>query len=591
MSSGLDAYGFPCCDATYCGPPIAPDEAAERSSRWLHVALTLSALCSPSPRPDATATPSASPPPPAPPADADRSDTSERDEDHAAQIEADLPRTLPSNRIVSGPAVQAALRRILVRFVSEHPRMGYTQSMSDVAAVAMLGVSAAAEPDGVCEDAAYALLRDMSRAMGADFYCPSLTGVQVECRVLEALARQHSPEAFRVLRKGGSMFMPTTARWLMCVFAQDFAPRVLFSVWDALLRELMPVDEELRERTTAERHRAFVSRLLGVCLAVLDSLPSVPLVPGLGVIGALKNAPEYACRDMETLLRRADEHARALADCDIDAVRSRVRVQVLEEVENVRSIRLVSQLERQTLFAREELDALRREFEQAGQDAIDFHTFHNVVARVAPEWSRNAAVVASLFAALDKDGSGELDFHGMMVGLSPLCRGSFRDKLAAIFRAIDLEHKGGISRDQLLLLIEGSGVFERVCRTDSNQPDLCTPDIPKSDSEQSETENALSHAKTAEDYVDRVFRSLDTEHRGFITLEDFERIVMVEPVLVSIFFRTASYSSSVTTPEEHTAPKSEPSLAQRLGLPSLVPPSLVPILTAPREVVKPCKVQ
>eukprot|EP00727_Mastigamoeba_balamuthi_P008830 m51a1_g457 hypothetical protein (971) ;mRNA; f:152933-157739 len=526
-----DSYGF---EVVPSDAPTTPDEARERSNSWLALALSLAAPASEAePCQQRPASPTSSTPQAAGPA-------SGVDEESRLQIEADLPRTLPACRAVSGSAeAKCALRRLLHRFTAEHPDLGYTQSLSDVAAVALVGVSAGRTEqlggeEGArasslhVERAAYAVVDEVAAALGDDFYAPTLAGVQVESRVLETLAQRRLPAVSRALVEGGAMFLPTVARWLLCVFAQDLPPRPLFALWDRLLADLgRPSDGSAAGGRAAARSR-FVSRLHGMCLAVLEAVPRVPLERGLGMIGALRDAPRFAAAEgSASLLERADRYARDLVENagEVEQLRQAARKEVQEEAERVNSLALVRQLERQTQFKRAELDALLREFRAIG-GKIDREAFRGVIERSAPEWTGDRAVVDSLFGSFDTDSNGTLDFKEVTLGLSVLCRGTLRDKLGAVFRAIDADRSGGLSREELLGLLRGTGLFDRLSRGRGGALRI-----------------GIAHrAQSAEEYADRLFANLDTDHNGVVSAEEFEKVVAVEPAFIRLFFADRRHS-------------------------------------------------
>eukprot|EP00727_Mastigamoeba_balamuthi_P008093 m51a1_g3904 hypothetical protein (585) ;mRNA; r:121612-123548 len=560
MSGPLrDAYGFP-AEGPGSDGGISAGEAQARSEEWMHTALSLIAqLCTSRSRSSPLLRPSLrhsapcrgsspvdartrSPVAPSLAAASPRTRSKsplggqmETEEETAAQIESDLPRAMPLSATIRTEAAQSALRRILTRFASEHPQMGYTQSMCDVAAVALLGVTGG-RTEGLggasgmpAERAAYTVLCEISGALGPDFYSPTLTGVQVECRVLESLAQTRLPQVSESLRSGGAMFLPTTARWLMCVFAHDLRPRALFALWDELLRDLHATSRcGSAERPRAEAHAAFLARLHAARLAVLEAVPRVPAVAGLGMIGILRDCPAVACEDPAELAAACARHLAALIEQqdELDALRGRLREEVEEEAERAEAIAVVSQLERETHFSRAELDGLMREFRSIG-GRIDERTFRTVLGRAAPAWSRSDLVASSLFAAFDTDHSGELDFREVMLLLSALCRGTLRDKLRAVFQAIDLDRSGSLSKPEFLLLVDASGLFQRLHGRNG------TKIIRRA-------EGLFSSAKTAEEYVDRLFENLDMDRSGSISLVEFERVVVVEPALVRMFFNDDS---------------------------------------------------
>uniref|UniRef100_A0A1A9VVY4 EF-hand domain-containing protein n=1 Tax=Glossina austeni TaxID=7395 RepID=A0A1A9VVY4_GLOAU len=102
-----------------------------------------------------------------------------------------------------------------------------------------------------------------------------------------------------------------------------------------------------------------------------------------------------------------------------------------------------------------------------------------------------------VFKAFDVNCNGAISFRDLLVTLSTLLRGSVYERLRWTFKLYDLNGDGRISRSELSEIV--MAIHELMGRR---------PHQPEDD-------------RKARDQVDRVFRKLDLNQDGIITIEEF----------------------------------------------------------------------
>ncbi|VDN04666.1 unnamed protein product [Thelazia callipaeda] len=145
-----------------------------------------------------------------------------------AQIEKDLPRTLPHNICFwqANSIGIESLRRILKSIAYIYPDVGYCQGMGIIAATLLL----------VCpEETTFWMMATMVEDIfPPNYYSCSLIGLQGDERVSRQLIGVHLPELDRILKDNDVELSLITVNWLLTAFASVLPMRVLLRVWDLL---------------------------------------------------------------------------------------------------------------------------------------------------------------------------------------------------------------------------------------------------------------------------------------------------------------------------------------------------------------------
>lgn len=150
---------------------------------------------------------------------------------------------------------------------------------------------------------------------------------------------------------------------------------------------------------------------------------------------------------------------------------------------------------RLTKFTRQEIRVMYRGFKaECPEGVVHENSFKDIYAKFFPHG--NSSLYAHyVFKAFDVNCNGAISFRDHIVTLSTLLRGSVYERLKWTFKLYDLNGDGCISRGELAEVVQA--VHE-----------LMGKRIAEDD-------------KKTRDQVDRVFRKLDLNQDGVITIEEF----------------------------------------------------------------------
>ncbi|KAM9795573.1 TBC1 domain family member 2A [Neosynchiropus ocellatus] len=148
------------------------------------------------------------------------------------QIQLDIHRTLTNNRNFcspSSPALQQ-LRRVLLAFSWQNPRVGYCQGLNRLAALALLVLQSE-------EEAFWCLVAVVDSIMPPDYYTHQLVASQVDQRVLKELLMEKLPRLGLHLDQHGIDVSLVTFNWFLVVFVESLPSDILLPLWDSFLYE------------------------------------------------------------------------------------------------------------------------------------------------------------------------------------------------------------------------------------------------------------------------------------------------------------------------------------------------------------------
>ncbi|CAG4981501.1 unnamed protein product [Colias eurytheme] len=145
------------------------------------------------------------------------------------------------------------------------------------------------------------------------------------------------------------------------------------------------------------------------------------------------------------------------------------------------------------------------------EGVVHEESFKDIYAKFFPHG--NSALYAHyVFKAFDVNCSGAISFRELLVTLSTLLRGSVYERLRWAFRLYDVDGDGAITRQELGEVVVA--VHELLGRR-------APPGSPAS---------RIDDAK-ANEQVDRVFRKLDLNQDGVITIEEFLESCLKDDVI------------------------------------------------------------
>ncbi|KAH3744470.1 Rab-GTPase-TBC domain [Pelomyxa schiedti] len=433
------------------------------------------------------------------------------------QIGLDLPRTFTECSFFSGSGrAHVLLRNLLVAFAALHPDIGYTQSLNDIAATALLGCGCFLPIiDERAEECAFWLFDRVANIIGLECYSDHMIGLLVAQGVLEKMLQQHLPSVLTALDTCKIHHSLITTSWVLCCFAHQFSGSILWNLWDRLI--------------TAGN----VTPIYATCIALLhraglEGLDASSAHKCVELCHALPHT--LAISDLPAFFREVDKLTLKISTSTLSSMLYETRNAVVADTQMQLSGRQMAALAKATHFTEQELRMLRSQFaaastsldsspsssssssarqQAAPSNLLNFETFCALVHKAAPHWSGNKEVLQTVFDVFDSDGNNYIDFREMMVGLSIMLKGSVTDKLHFIFTVFDLDQSGDITKEELKHVLGEGGLFKLIKK---------------------------KHPMTLDEYIDKLFLCLDTNRDEKISETEFLQVMKQEPSLVAVFF-------------------------------------------------------
>lgn len=162
---------------------------------------------------------------------------------------------------------------------------------------------------------------------------------------------------------------------------------------------------------------------------------------------------------------------------------------------------------RQTKFTRQEIRVMYRGFKQeCPEGVVHEDSFKDIYAKFFPHG--NSSLYAHyVFKAFDVNSNGAISFRDLLVTLSTLLRGSIYEKLRWTFKLYDINGDGCITRSELGEIVVA--IHELMGRR----------------------AHQVEDDRKARDQVDRVFKKLDLNQDGVITIEEFIESCLKDDVI------------------------------------------------------------
>jgi Ca2+-binding EF-hand superfamily protein len=120
---------------------------------------------------------------------------------------------------------------------------------------------------------------------------------------------------------------------------------------------------------------------------------------------------------------------------------------------------------------------------------------------------------------------GRIDLQEFVTGLSCLCKGTPEEKLALSFKAYDIDGNGYISKDELAAMFRSAWLagFQALTAVHGEE------DVSRADLEEFSAEMATI-------FADNAFDSLDTNHDGQLSFDEFKEFATADPKVLLSFF-------------------------------------------------------
>ncbi len=144
------------------------------------------------------------------------------------QIDRDIERTFPGQRIVDSVAGRESLRRVLKAYSFRNPSIGYCQSLNFVCATALLFLT---------EEEAFWLVAAISEKLLAVYYTKQMVNSQVDIRVLQQLVEEKCPQVAQHLQRNGITLDVLCTGWFLTIFTTYLPIECVLRAWDCLFLE------------------------------------------------------------------------------------------------------------------------------------------------------------------------------------------------------------------------------------------------------------------------------------------------------------------------------------------------------------------
>ncbi|XP_069994305.1 Kv channel-interacting protein 4 isoform X2 [Penaeus vannamei] len=181
----------------------------------------------------------------------------------------------------------------------------------------------------------------------------------------------------------------------------------------------------------------------------------------------------------------------------------------------------LEELCKQTKFTRQEIRLMYRGFKQeCPEGVVQEDTFKEIYAKFFPH-GNSSLYAHHVFKAFDLNSNGQISFRDLLVSLSQLLRGNAYDKLKFAFKLYDVNGDGCITKAELTDIV--SSVHELMGR--------CSHNRHEADDGLEEGARGGVEDKQTREHVERLFKKLDLNGDGVVTIDEFLQSCMQDEVI------------------------------------------------------------
>ncbi|XP_043322931.1 TBC1 domain family member 9B isoform X5 [Cervus canadensis] len=374
------------------------------------------------------------------------------------EIERDLHRSMPEHPAFQNELGIAALRRVLTAYAFRNPTIGYCQAMNIVTSVLLLYGS---------EEEAFWLLVALCERMLPDYYNTRVVGALVDQGIFEELTRDFLPQLSKKMQDLG-VISSISLSWFLtlflsvmpfesavvivdCFFYEGIKVilQVALAILDANMEQLLGCGDEGEAMTVLGRYLDNVVNKQSVS-------PPIPHLHALLTSG--DDPPEEV--DIFDLLKVSYEKFSSLRAEDIEQMRFKQRLKVIQSLEDTAKRSVVRAIPGDIGFSIEELEdlymvfkakhlasqywgsshpsAVRRDpsLPYLEQYRIDAHQFRELFASLTP-WAcgaHTAVLAGRMFRLLDENKDSLINFKEFVTGMSGMYHRDLTEKLKFLYK-------------------------------------------------------------------------------------------------------------------------------------------------------------
>ncbi|XP_066888328.1 TBC1 domain family member 9B isoform X4 [Kogia breviceps] len=374
------------------------------------------------------------------------------------EIERDLHRSMPEHPAFQNELGIAALRRVLTAYAFRNPTIGYCQAMNIVTSVLLLYGS---------EEEAFWLLVALCERMLPDYYNTRVVGALVDQGIFEELTRDFLPQLSEKMQDLG-VIPSISLSWFLtlflsvmpfesaavivdCFFYEGIKVilQVALAILDANMEQLLGCNDEGEAMTVLGRYLDNVVNKQSVS-------PPIPHLHALLTSG--DDPPEEV--DIFDLLKMSYEKFSSLRAEDIEQMRFKQRLKVIQSLEDTAKRSVVRAIPGDVGFSIEELEdlymvfkakqlasqywgssrpaAVRRDpsLPYLEQYRIDTNQFQELFASLTP-WacgSHTPVLAGRMFRLLDENKDSLINFKEFVTGMSRMYHGDLTEKLKVLYK-------------------------------------------------------------------------------------------------------------------------------------------------------------
>ncbi|XP_065773322.1 TBC1 domain family member 9B isoform X1 [Muntiacus reevesi] len=374
------------------------------------------------------------------------------------EIERDLHRSMPEHPAFQNELGIAALRRVLTAYAFRNPTIGYCQAMNIVTSVLLLYGS---------EEEAFWLLVALCERMLPDYYNTRVVGALVDQGIFEELTRDFLPQLSKKMQDLG-VISSISLSWFLtlflsvmpfesavvivdCFFYEGIKVilQVALAILDANMEQLLGCGDEGEAMTVLGRYLDNVVNKQSVS-------PPIPHLHALLTSG--DDPPEEV--DIFDLLKVSYEKFSSLRAEDIEQMRFKQRLKVIQSLEDTAKRSVVRAIPGDIGFSIEELEdlymvfkakhlasqywgsshpsAVRRDpsLPYLEQYRIDAQQFRELFASLTP-WAcgaHTAVLAGRMFRLLDENKDSLINFKEFVTGMSGMYHRDLTEKLKFLYK-------------------------------------------------------------------------------------------------------------------------------------------------------------